>query len=48
MATLVLISLIVLVLAVWYVIYDLPGCSGNCQQGQYPCDCGRSEADTEE
>ena len=48
MATIVLISLIVLVLAVWYVIYDLPGCEGTCQQGRYPCDCGRSEADSEE
>lgn len=29
------------VIIIHYLLRNVKGCSGNCEQGRYPCDCGK-------
>lgn len=41
---LAVVVMIILGVAVWYdTIKGKKGCTGNCQQGRMPCDCGRND-----
>jgi hypothetical protein len=35
---LIIVGLIIVYLGI-YVTMNIPGCSGNCSQGRYECDC---------